>query len=398
MTTLDRKTVLLVDDSPANIQAANSILKEDYKVRAATNGPKALQLANTEPAPDVILLDVVMPEMDGYEVCAQLKGSPETREIPVIFLTSLTGTEDETRGFEVGAVDYIHKPFSPAVVKARVRTHLMLREAREQLSRQLVAINNELELARQIQLSILPHEIPTVPGLEITARYVPMSSVAGDFYDFILVGREQVGMLIADVSGHGLPAALIASMLQLALAGQVAHAANPAQVLTGLNQALCGRFQSHFVTAAYLFADLEKNVTRYAGAGHPPLLHWRPSTGKAEEICENGLVLGQFPEATYDAAEVCTRPGDRLVLYTDGISEATNLAKEEYGIERFKEFVQAHHDLAGSQFADKLLDELWRWSGLLPGQTQGDDITLLTIQFNCPCASPRLRPDSKITN
>jgi phosphoserine phosphatase RsbU/P len=128
------------------------------------------------------------------------------------------------------------------------------------------------------------------------------------------------------------------------------------------------------------------NVTRYAGAGHPPLLRWRQSTGKAEEICENGLVLGQFPEATYDAVQVCPKPGDRLVLYTDGIPEAPNLAKEQYGIERFKEFVEAHHDLPGSQFADKLLDELVRWSGLLPGQTQGDDITLLTIQFNCPRA------------
>src|SRR5215469_7550251 len=181
MTTLERKTVLLVDDSPANIQAANSILKEDYKIRAATNGPKALQLANTEPAPDVILLDVMMPESDGYEVCAQLKGSPETREIPVIFLTSLTGTEDETRGFEVGAVDYIHKPFSPPVVKARVRTHLMLREMREQLARQLKAIKEELDTARQIQLSILPREIPKIEGLEVAARYIPMTSVAGDF-------------------------------------------------------------------------------------------------------------------------------------------------------------------------------------------------------------------------
>ena len=97
-------------------------------------------------------------------------------------------------------------------------------------------------------------------------------------------------------------------------------------------------------------------------------------------------MLGQFPEATYDAVQVCPKPGDRLVLYTDGIPEAPNLAMEQYGIERFKEFVEAHHDLPGSQFADKLLDELVRWSGLLPGQTQGDDITLLTIQFKCPRA------------
>src|ERR1700747_732245 len=108
----EKKTLLLVDDTPANIQVANSILKDTYKIRIATNGAKALELANVIPSPDLILLDVMMPEMDGYEVCARLKMAPETREIPVIFLTGQTQIEDETRGFAVGAVDYIHKPFS----------------------------------------------------------------------------------------------------------------------------------------------------------------------------------------------------------------------------------------------------------------------------------------------
>jgi hypothetical protein len=155
----------------------------------------------------------------------------EERDIPVIFLTGKTETDDETRGFEVGAVDYIHKPFSPAVVKARVHTHLVLREAREQLARQLLSINSELEMAREIQMSILPHEIPRIKGLEIAARYLPMTSVAGDFYDFIVVDEKQLGILVADVSGHGLPAALIASMLKAALSAQSAHACDPARVL-----------------------------------------------------------------------------------------------------------------------------------------------------------------------
>src|SRR5579862_8207208 len=110
-----KKTILLVDDAPANIQVANAILKDTYKVRIATNGAKALELANATPPPDLILLDVMMPEMDGYEVCSRLKLESQTRDIPVIFLTGQTETEDETRGFEVGAVDYIHKPLSPAI-------------------------------------------------------------------------------------------------------------------------------------------------------------------------------------------------------------------------------------------------------------------------------------------
>jgi CheY-like chemotaxis protein len=129
-----KKTVLLVDDAPSNIQMANSILKDIYKIRIATNGPKALELVKVAPSPDLVLLDVSMPDMDGYEVCTRLRADPETRDIPVIFLTGQTEIEDETRGFDVGAVDYIHKPFSPAVVTARVQTHLVLRAIRQQLA------------------------------------------------------------------------------------------------------------------------------------------------------------------------------------------------------------------------------------------------------------------------
>src|SRR3954454_2489506 len=178
----EKKVVLLVDDEPANIQIVNSILKDEYKIRVATNGAKALELVTATPPPDLILLDVVMPEMDGYEVCTRLKSVPETREIPVVFLTGQTESSDETRGFEVGAVDYIHKPFSPAVVQARVHTHLTLRGIRQQLAQQLDTIKEELETARKIQSSILPHQVPVFQDLEIAARYVPMSEVGGDFY------------------------------------------------------------------------------------------------------------------------------------------------------------------------------------------------------------------------
>ena len=138
-----------MDDAPANIRIVNEILHDSYKIRIATNGAKGLELANSKPGPDLILLDVIMPGMDGYDVCTHLKENPLTRDIPVIFLTGQTESTDETRGFQVGAVDYIHKPFSPAVVAARVHTHLALRDTREQLERQLQTIRAELETARQ---------------------------------------------------------------------------------------------------------------------------------------------------------------------------------------------------------------------------------------------------------
>ena len=376
-----QKLILIVDDTPTNIGVISGALKDAYKTKIATNGQKALTLAAAEEKPDLILLDIMMPEMDGYEVCTRLKTDPATRDIPVIFLTGQTGAEDETRGFEVGAVDYVHKPFSPAVVKARVRSHIQLREAREQLAAQLLALNNELEMARQIQLSILPHDLPQLPGLEIAARFLPMTSVAGDFYDFIPIDDKHLGILMADVSGHGLPSALIASMLQVALTAQVGHASDPAKVLSGLNRALCGKFTQNFVTAAYVYVDLEKSLMRYAGAGHPPLMQFRLSTGKASKIVENGLVLGIFPEADYEALEIPLESGDRHVLYTDGILEAANPRQEMYGSERFAAFLESNRSLKADQFADSFLAEIVRFTGQTAQHGQQDDITLLLFDL-----------------
>jgi phosphoserine phosphatase RsbU/P len=379
--TLEQKSVLIVDDTPVNLGVISGALRDSFNTKVATNGERALAIASGAEKPDLILLDVMMPGMDGYEVCRRLKANPDTQNIPVIFLTGQTGTEDETKGFEVGAVDYIHKPFSAAIVKVRVHLHLMLREAHEQIAQQLVAINSELEMARQIQLSILPRDTPKLDGLEIVARYIPMTSVAGDFYDFIVVDEKHVGVLIADVSGHGLPAALIASMLQVALTAQFAHASDPSKVLAGLNQSLCGKFQQNFVTAAYVFMDLENNSMSYAGAGHPPLLLCRNCAGSASEISENGLVLGQFPEETYSTLNVPLEPGDRCVLYTDGILETSNPSQEEFGTGRFMRLMENSRSLRAGQFIDALLDELSRWSGNPRGEGQQDDITALVIDF-----------------
>ncbi len=244
----------------------------------------------------------------------------------------------------------------------------------------LLAINKELQIANQIQSSILPREVPRLAGLEIAARYVPMSAVAGDFYDFLVLDERHIGILVADVTGHGVPAALIASMLKVAFAGQTAHAGDPASILAGLNHALCGKFEEHFVTA-----DLEKFILRYGGAGHPPLLlASRGNPDKREsgsrEVEANGLMLGLFPEATYSSLEIQLAPGDRIVLYTDGILESMNAAREEFGKSRLKKFLDASA-FSASHLADALLVELRRWSATDLGRAQDDDITLLVLDF-----------------
>jgi len=174
----DKRLILLVDDAPENIQVAHAILKHTYKTRVATSGAKALEQVKAVPPPDLILLDVMMPEMDGYEVCTRLKADPVTRDIPVIFLTAKTEAEDETKGFEVGAVDYIHKPFSPPVVLARVQTHVMLREAREQVAR-------EKRMVDQLLDNMLP--AAAVTEIKATGKVAPQrfERVAVLFVDLV---------------------------------------------------------------------------------------------------------------------------------------------------------------------------------------------------------------------
>lgn len=278
------------------------------------------------------------------------------------------------RGRDVEAFGFLALVISLGYVAAS-RTH-----SNEQ---RLLSLQKELEIARQIQSSILPREAPRIAGLDIAAQYVPMAAVAGDFYDFLVMDEKRIGILVADVTGHGVPAALIASMLKTALAAQSGYAADPARILAGLNHALCGKFEEHFVTAAYVFLDAEKQILRCAGAGHPPLILGCVN-GKGiafREIDSNGLLLGLSEDAAYSALELPFRPGDRCILYTDGMLEAKNDAQEEFGLSRFLRFVERQAHLAAAQFVSASLAELTRWSGKGESAAREDDITLVAVDF-----------------
>jgi sigma-B regulation protein RsbU (phosphoserine phosphatase) len=243
-----------------------------------------------------------------------------------------------------------------------------------QQSRQLSNIQQELEVAQRIQRSILPPEFPGSGYLQVAARYIPMTSVAGDFYDYIVADQEQAGILVADVSGHGVPAALIASMVKLAAAAQRSHAASPADLLAGMNAALLGNTQNQFVTAAYVHVDSRKEELRYAAAGHPPMLLLRGGT--VVKVEENGLILAAFGEATYSNATVRLQPGDRMVLYTDGIVEAANAAGDFFGNESLCSWLIRTGSKTPGEAADLIIDAVRKWSRI-----QDDDLTLLVCDY-----------------
>lgn len=235
-------------------------------------------------------------------------------------------------------------------------------------------IKKELEIAKRIQLSILPGKFPASANFHVAARYVPMTSVAGDFYDFLIADETQAGLLIADVSGHGVPAALIASMVKLAATSQRVNAGNPAELLSGMNAALFGNTQQQFITAAYVHLDAETGKLRYSAAGHPPMLLLRG--GQVSEVAENGLMLAAFDFATYSTAVHSLQSGDRLVLYTDGIVEAANAREEEFGQARLCALLQQTAGLSLAETTDRILSEVQQWSA-----SQDDDLTLLVCEY-----------------
>ena len=248
--------------------------------------------------------------------------------------------------------------------------------ARRALDRdqQLNSIQQELEVARRIQLSILPGEFAASEHFTVAARFVPMTSVAGDFYEFIYTGNGTVGLLIADVSGHGVPAALIASMMKVAITSQRDHATNPERLLAGVNEALCGNTQNQFVTAAYVHLDASCGKFCYAAAGHPPMLLLRDE--QIFRIEENGLVLALLSSATYASTKQTLLRGDRLLLYTDGIIEAANAGGEEFGYERVSHLLQASAKMAAEETADLIVNTVSGWSS-----SQNDDLTVIVCDY-----------------
>ena len=241
--------------------------------------------------------------------------------------------------------------------------------------RRLLSIENELAIARDIQKSILPTGIPEIKALNIHAAYLPMTAVAGDFYEFLPVDRHRVGILVADVSGHGVPAALIAAMIKVAMQSLVPCAPQPEKVLRGLNQILAGQLRGKLISAAYLWLDMESSVGLYSAAGHPPLLCWRED--KLQRIESNGLLIGVLPDCDYPVCEVPFQRGDRFLLYTDGVVEPENSAGDAFGDYQFEQIIRNNRQKAAAELSDDVIAQISRWQ---PASiTQQDDITLVII-------------------
>jgi sigma-B regulation protein RsbU (phosphoserine phosphatase) len=328
--------ILLVDDNPTNLQVLFQTLEGvGCKLLIAKDGELALSIAG-KALPDLILLDIMMPGIDGYEVCRRLKANPATYDIPVIFLSALGNTEDKVKGLQLGAVDYITKPFQPDEVIARVDTHLTIHRLKREVESQKDQLEHELEVVSEVQRKLLPKQLPVIDGFKLAVHYETSRYAGGDYYDILVLPDNCWGFLIADAEGHSAPAAVLMAMTCALFRSYRGSADDPAEVLHYLNEHLCKVADPSFMTALYAYYDAGAQTMRIARAGHPLPMVFRNSAKKAIELpCPGVYPLGIEPyEIEIPVTETKLEPGDRFLIYTDGLTERFDKGEKTYGEER----------------------------------------------------------------
>jgi sigma-B regulation protein RsbU (phosphoserine phosphatase) len=396
--------ILVVDDVPANLRLLSDMLTEQgYKVRSVINGDMAL-MATRAARPDLILLDINMPGMSGYEVCEYLRADPETRDIPIIFISALDETEDKVKAFTMGGVDYVVKPFRVEEVLARVETHLTLRalqmeleRANEELERRVeertaqvvqLAVEQErmayeLQIAREVQASFLPKGAPQIPGWEFAAQWKPARQVAGDYYDFIQWaeaggGNGKLGMVIADVADKGVPAALFMVLTRSTLRAMLDRSVSPSEGIAHTNRLLSlDASAGMFVTLFYSLLDPATGEMAYVNAGHRPALLCRADSEELVELAPTGMALGVVSDASFAQESLHLGHDDLLVFYTDGVPEATDAQERMFGMERFGSIVLDHRHSSAMQIAKAVVQAVDDFVG---SDEPFDDIAVMVVK------------------
>ena len=378
----EKATILAVDDTPENLDVVRGILADEYIVKAATSGAMALKIIEKQP-PDLILLDIMMPEMDGYEVCRRLKDNGATRGIPVIFLTAMEQTTDEAKGFNLGAADYITKPVNPPILQARVRTHLALKQSMDELQAAYAIIKKhsermeqELSVGHDIQMSMLPITFPKKPEFALHACLQPAREVGGDFYDFFFVDDDKICLVVGDVSGKGVPAALFMAVTKTMLKTQAADDPSPASIVTRVNDDLSAdNPASMFVTLFIAIVDTRTGEFRYTNAGHNPPYVLRGDTTECLNQ-RHGPVLGAVEGVAFRESTGSLHKDDTLLVFTDGVTEAMNTDDQLYTEARLEDLIGGNTDGPDS-LTRRIIDDVEKYA---TGAEQADDITILAYR------------------
>lgn len=388
MNDISMMKILIVDDIEENIDVLLGLLSDDFDISVAMDGESALEIAEQE-MPDLILLDIMMPGMDGYEVCKKLKGKPETSEVPIIFLTAKTEIVDETKGLKMGAADYITKPVSPPIVQARVKTQLERKKQKDELKKayriiqaQKERMETELNAGWKIQESMLPRTFPPFPvrhEFSIHAKLNPAREVGGDFYDFFFIDENRLCICVGDVSGKGVPAALYMAVTLALIRAVAKEYPSVAEMISRVNEALCTQnTEAMFVTVFAGILDLEKGDFTYTNAGHNPsyFVKVKEDPKLLEEI--HGIPLGIFSDKPYKESTICLETDDFIFVYTDGVTDSQNEQKEMLGGDRLADLILSNR----KNDAEMIVENIFKAVAAFAGDAEPfDDTTAMVLQY-----------------
>lgn len=367
------KTILVVEDDPAVQRGIRENLEhERFRVFVERDGAKALQRARRDP-PDLMILDVMLPSMNGFDLCARLKGEGFTP--PIFMLTGLGDELSRLKGLGLGADDYLSKPFSIQELLLRVRNSL---DRSDRSLGKARALEQEFGKAREIQRNALPAQSPRVAGLDVSGIMIPATHVGGDYFDYLSLGPDRFGVIVADVSGKGMPAALYVHKMLGVVHASRAMASSAADLLFRLQEHLGSSLESDsFVTAVVAVFDVKHHTVDIASAGHPPVFFKRGN--RLFEVPAGGMIIGQAIGTLFSEllkpAQILTEPGDTFFFYSDGIPEAMNSRQEEFGFDRMKRMI-AGVDGTAQGIVRQCLRHVRKFTGDEP---QSDDITILTV-------------------
>jgi len=388
-------TLLVVDDIEMNRDMlSRRLARKGHTVDVAEDGHRALEMVESTDY-DVILLDIMMPGIDGYQVLEQLRQDHDSGDLPVIMATAKDASEDVVAALKLGANDYVTKPFDFPVVLARVSTQLQLKRSRQALAKAHGRMKKDLEAAARIQAAFLPDDVAEMTGARFAWRYVPCDELAGDTLGIVPFDDTRVGVYVVDVSGHGVPSALLSVSLSRLLSNDPASSvlwshgdgdpriASPAEVMTRLSQRFPYDMQTgQYFTMVYAVIDFERGEMTYASAGHEPLIVVRPD-GNVEVGSSTGRPVALVPpilaDSVYEERTVAVGVGDRVYLYSDGIPEARNADGEEFDKERLAFGLADLCDRDLDSGLPALLETVRSWQG---GPAFVDDVSIVGVEID----------------
>jgi serine phosphatase RsbU (regulator of sigma subunit) len=400
----ERIKILIVDDQQKNLLAMEAVLESpEYRLVSALSGESALKAVLKEDFA-VILLDVMMPGMDGFETAELIRTRQRSRYTPIIFVTALSTTEtDVERGYTVGAADYLFKPIVPQIMRSKVAAFAEMYRKGEEIKRQELRLRmlqqreheatladakrrmetellqREMSVAREIQQHLFPKKPIRRRGLDIAGRSVPANAAGGDYFDFIDQSGEFIDVVVGDVSGHGVGPALLMAATRATLRAIARLHDTPGDALAEVNRVLCEDILGEqFVTLLMVRIAANGSSFVYANAGHNPAYLLDREGGEKAQLSATGLPLGISEDMEYTTSSaIALEPGDVLTLYTDGVVEASAIDQPAFGVDRTIEIVRRHLNRSTTDIVEAVQSAIAAYTQRV---TQQDDLTLVVVR------------------